>query len=210
MFLNAPRGFRDASILASRYDLLGTAEKTVPLETWARGVEKRRQAKQPDIVVPHFDPAEAGIAARALLLLEAPGPKAITEFGGSGFISSDNNDVTAENTWRARDAAGLRDHFLAWNTIPWVLGRASVKPTATELAQGAIELRGLLDLLPDLRVIVLAGDKAKAAWDSHLDNALGDQYRVFRTVHPAGMSFARAGNREKFTETLTRTAELVM
>ncbi|UBQ02767.1 uracil-DNA glycosylase [Curtobacterium sp. TXMA1] len=209
MFLDAPRGFRDSARIAERNELLTVAEDTVPLEAWARDVEDRRRGRQPGIVVPHFDPAETGVRSRALLLLEAPGPKTVPEWGGSGFISVDNNDPTAENVWRTRNDVGLHGGVLAWNIVPWVLGRASVKPSPADLAQGAVELRGLLELLPDLRVIVLAGRKAEAGWDAHLDLAVGDRYRVLRTVHPAGQSFAQAGAKQRFTATLAKVFELV-
>jgi len=209
MYLDAPRGFRDAALVAARNELLESAEATLPLEAWARSVEEKRRAGQPDIVLPHFDPAEAGVGARALLLLEAPGPKTVPEWGGSGFISVDNDDPTAQNVWRTRNEVGLHEQMLAWNIVPWVLGRASVKPSKVELAQGSLELRALLELLPDLRVIVLSGQKAQEAWDTHLDLAIGDRYRVLRTVHPAGQSFAQAGAKERFTQTLANVAELV-
>lgn len=209
MFLEAPRGFRDPVRVAEREALLATAEDTLPLEHWARDVEDRRRVRQPEIVVPHFDPAETGVRSRALLLLEAPGPKTVPEWGGSGFISVDNNDPTAQNVWNIRNDVGLHSGVLAWNIVPWVLGRASVKPTPTELAQGSVELRGLLDLLPDLRVIVLAGQKAQDGWNAHLDLAIGDRYRVLRTKHPAGQSFAQAGAREHFTETLAKVVDLI-
>lgn len=209
MFLDAPRGLRDPDVLADRNAMLGTAKETLPLEAWAREVEERRRALQPGIVIPHFDPAESGVAARALLLLEAPGPKTVPEWGGSGFISVDNDDPTAQNVWTTRNDVGLHDHALAWNIVPWVLGRASVKPSSAELAQGAVELRGLLNVLPNLRVIVLAGQKAQQAWDAHLDLIIGDQYRVIRTVHPAGQSFAQRGAKERFVAALRKTAELV-
>lgn len=90
--------------------------------------------------LPHFDPAEAGTSARALLLLEAPVPNTVPEWGGSGFISVDNNDPTAQNVWQTRNEVGLHEHTLAWNIVPWVLGRASVKPSKVELAQGSLEL----------------------------------------------------------------------
>lgn len=209
MFLDAPRGFRDPELVAERMAMLGTAERTLPMEAWARDVEDRRRPRRPDIVLPHFDPAEAGVEARALLLLEAPGPKTVPEWGGSGFISVDNADPTAKNVWETRNQVGLHDHVLAWNIVPWVLGRASVKPSPADLAQGSVELRGLLQLLPDLRVIVLSGQKAQEGWDAHLDLHIGDRYRVLRTVHPAGQSFAQTGAKEKFVATLAKVSELV-
>ena len=131
------------------------------------------------------------------------------EWGGSGFISADNNDVTDENIWRGRDAAGLDEHVIAWNIVPWVLGRADKKPSPADLAQGAIELRSLLTLLPDLQVIVLAGEHAKNAWDTHLDMNIGDRYRVLRTLHPAGQSMNRPGARELFTTTPSKAARTI-
>ncbi|MFZ7089027.1 uracil-DNA glycosylase [Curtobacterium sp. RRHDQ10] len=208
MFLDAPRGFRDPDRIAARVEMLAKAEDTLQLEAWARSVEDRQRPKMPDIVLPHFDPAEAGVRARALLLLEAPGPKTVPGWGGSGFISADNDDTTAQNVWNTRNEVGLHEHVLAWNIVPWVLGRASVKPTPAELAQGSVELRGLLELLPHLRVIVLAGQKAQDGWSAHLDVAVGDRYRVLRTVHPSGQSFAQAGAKERFTATLAKVVEL--
>ncbi|MFS2028970.1 MULTISPECIES: uracil-DNA glycosylase [unclassified Curtobacterium] len=209
MFLDTPRGFRDPARILERGDMLRTAKDTLPLEAWARDVEDRRRRQQPEIVLPHFDPAETGIRSQVLLLLEAPGPKTVPEWGGSGFISVDNNDPTAQNVWRTRDEVGLHRGVLAWNIVPWVLGRASVKPTPVDLAQGAVELRGLLALLPDLRCVILSGQKAQAGWDEHLDLTLGDRYRVLRTVHPAGQSFAQAGAKEHFVATLTKAATFI-
>lgn len=209
MFLDGPRGFRDPDLVTARTRMLTTSERTVPLEEWARDVEERRRPRKPDIVLPHFDPAESGIESRALLLFEAPGPKTVPEWGGSGFISVDNNDLSAQNVWNARIEAGLHRHVLAWNITPWVLGRAAVKPTSTELAQGSVELRGLLTHLPEIRVIVLSGLKAQAGWDAHLDLPVGDRYRILRTVHPSGQSFAQTGAKAKFSATLGKTAELI-
>lgn len=41
------------------------------------------------------------------------------------------------------------------------------------------------------------------------DLAIGDRYRVPRTVHPAGQSFAQAGAMEHFVATLTKAATFV-
>jgi hypothetical protein len=51
-----------------------------------------------DVEVPDFDPLDGGGDARALFLFEKPGPMT-AESGrrpGSGFISRDNDDPTAE------------------------------------------------------------------------------------------------------------------
>jgi hypothetical protein len=48
--------------------------------------------------VPDFDPLDGGVNAQVLFLLEKPGPMAAEDGkrAGSGFISRDNDDGTAE------------------------------------------------------------------------------------------------------------------
>jgi len=61
-----------------------------------------------------FDDREA-----ILFLLESPGPMASSAHG-SGFISVDNDDPSAERCWRLSTAAGLsRDSYANWNVVPW-------------------------------------------------------------------------------------------
>ncbi len=97
VYLSAPRGFKNPELLAERERLLLTSPSVQPLVEWTEALVARRGGKNPDIVVPRFDPADAGTKARLLVLLEAPGP--MTNLGnrrpGSGFISVDNDDRTA-------------------------------------------------------------------------------------------------------------------
>lgn len=161
----------------------------------------RRLAGAPaGLALPGFDPAEAGVAAQVLVLLEAPGPMSHTENGrrrpGTGFISVDNPDQSAANCWTVRRAAGLSEAVtLHWNIVPWYLGPASTKPTASELAEGAAALRTLLPLLPDLRVVVLAGRYAQKGWDRHA--AATADVDVLRVPHPSPLAMTRAGRREE-------------
>ena len=103
-----------------------------------------------------------------LLLLEAPGPKATTERGGSGFVSPDNNDGTAENMWRLlREAEIDRSaDVVTWNVVPWYIGTDEKVRAAAErdLKAGRRYIKELIDLLPRLRVVVLIGKKALSAW----------------------------------------------
>lgn len=132
--------------------MLHTAASTQPLRAWADELAARR-----GVVVPCFDPTERGVKTQVLFLAEAPGP--MTNAGnkrpGSGFISVDNDDGTAENVWNTRNEVGLHAGLLLWNIVPWYLGPATKKPNAAELAQGAMELRRLLGLLTDLSAVVL-------------------------------------------------------
>ena len=88
-----------------------------------------------------FDPTEAGITARILMLLEPPGRKA-TPGQGSGFISPDNNDGSAQNMRNLLREAGVerRREIITWNLIPWYIGSVSrVRAASGEDIQEAHE-----------------------------------------------------------------------
>ena len=115
--------------------------------------------------LPYFDPCDGGILARALFLLEAPGRQAV----GSTFISRNNPDQTAKNMCTLLQSAGIaRRDTLLWNIVPWYVGDGSrIRPVTPQDIQEALPyLKGLLDLLPHLRVMVLVGKKAQSATGS--------------------------------------------
>jgi len=182
MFLKAPRGMRSPAVRAERLAMLETVESVQMLREWGAGLTTRWG---PGTFLPHFDPAEAGIEARVLIVAEAPGPKTNprTSATSSGFVSVDNDDPTAENAWRLRAEAGLHDGVLLWNIVPWSLGAASVKPTPYDLARGAAALRELLDLLPELQVVLLAGRAAQRGWNTHLSGYRKRDLTVIPTWH---------------------------
>ena len=206
MITTAPRALRDPIAVAARVDLLAGDTPTAPLRDWSIDLAQRRSA-----IVPHFDPTDAGVDARVLMLLEAPGP--MTNAGnvrpGSGFISVDNDDQTAENAWRARTAAGLTSGVVQWNIVPWYLGPASKKPSASELAQGAMELRGMLPLFPGLRAVVLSGRYAQLGWATHVEPFVGTDLAVINTWHPSAQSLNQPGKREQLGQALERAARYV-
>ena len=113
--------------------------------------------------VPDADPADGGVGARCLLLLETPGPAIVR----TGFVSCDNPTPTAGNLRRfLRDAGLPRETLLIWNAVPFVIHAPGAKnraPRAPEVRAGLALLPGLLPLLPELRVCVLAGRAAGAA-----------------------------------------------
>lgn len=118
--------------------------------------------KHPDLEFPYFDPHDGGQLADILFLLEKPGPKTSPERGGSGFISRDNNDATAEALFNFMNEAGIPRHrTVLWNTIPGWNG--TIKMTSAENKNGLIELTNLLALLPKLSTVVLVGRKAEKA-----------------------------------------------
>lgn len=190
--------------------MLETTASIQPLREWSESLIERRSFTQPDIVVPHFDPAEAGTEAEVLIVLESPGPMTNVDNvrPGSGFISVDNNDDTAANLWKLRHEAGLHHGVLLWNFVPWYLA-AKKKPSAAEMAQGARELRGLLAALPNLRVIVNSGLYAQKGWTQHMERRMGGDYRVVNTWHPSALSLKQPGKRAELRSDLERAAEMI-
>src|SRR5215207_1244184 len=125
----------------------------------------------PEAIVPWFDPADGGEEAKVLWLLEAPGPKATLERGESGIVSCNNNDGTAENTWRTRTEAGVDRAIGAhWNVIPYYLGSgAKIRAwDPSDVRAAGPLLRELLALFgSSVRSIILGGGAGQEAWRSH-------------------------------------------
>jgi hypothetical protein len=209
VFTDEARGLKHPAQIAERLGMLKDVESVQPLVHWVEQMADPRDTKEHEFLVPHFDPADAGVNARVLFLLEAPGP--MTNAGnkrpGSGFISVDNNDGTAATAWTLRNEAGLHTGALHWNIVPWYLGVASRKPTARELGQGGAALLTLLPLLPDLRVVLLCGRAAQRGWKKHVapfDNDL----TVIETWHPSPLAMNQAGKRDELKATVERAAAI--
>ena len=156
--------------------------------------------------VPWFDPTEAGVGARILLLLQSPGPKAAPPLG-SGFISPHNNDQSAENMWGIQREVGInrREELCTWNVVPWYVPREQALGEP-EFARARPMLRELLGLLPDLRVVVLLGGKAQDAWRrAGLDSDLP----VLSTWHtsPLALNYDRS-RRGEIVETFREARKL--
>lgn len=150
-----PRSNADPGEAARKLALLD-APHVAPLTSFVRGLRAERGG---DESIPWFDPTEAGIEARILMLFEAPGRRA-TAGRGSGFMSADNNDGSAENTWRLlREAGADRSRELAaWNVVPWYIGDSQRIRAATtnDLREARTALVEVLSLLPNLRVVARA------------------------------------------------------
>jgi uracil-DNA glycosylase len=114
--------------------------------------------------VPGFDPSNGNERARFLLLLEAPGPKAVE----SGFVSLDNDDNTARNLRKQLQQANIaRDEIVLWNVVPWYLGNsAGTKIRAAkraDITKCLAYLSAVVASLKKLECIVLVGGTARKA-----------------------------------------------
>ena len=175
------------------------SQHVAPLNNWVLDLRNRLG---PDAIVPWFDPMDGGCEAQILWLLEAPGPKATRERKGSGFISCNNDDLTAKNTWETRDEAGVsRKLVVHWNVIPYYLGSSTRIRAydANDVAAVGPLLTELLDLLPRLRVVILGGGAARDVWR---DFAPADsKLHVIECPHPSPTNLnTRPGNREQVIE----------
>jgi hypothetical protein len=102
--------------------MLGDAH-IAPLIDYVKTLRQKHSARY----FPYFDPADGGVEADMLFLLEKPGP--MTSAGpktpergrkkGSGFISRNNDDPTAAATFRFMLEAGIsRRRTVLWNVVP--------------------------------------------------------------------------------------------
>ena len=130
--------------------------------------------------IPHFDPLDGGTAAKILFLFEKPGPKTSLHGGGSGFISRDNDDATAEATFNFMKLATIpREDSIIWNVVPGWNG--TIRLAREEKARGKVALTALLDLLPAVRTVVLVGRQASTVAAPLADRGL----KVVTSFHPS-------------------------
>jgi hypothetical protein len=159
-----------------------------PLTAYAAGLRRHGTLEVPD-----FDPLDGGANARALFLFEKPGPMTAEsgERTGSGFISRNNDDPTAEAIFDfMRQASIPRKVALIWNLIPWWNGTREV--TARELHQGVDCVVELLKLLPALSVVVMVGRSAARAKPHLVPTGLA----LIDSYHPSPI--VKATSREKW------------
>jgi uracil-DNA glycosylase len=127
-------------------------------------VEDLRTTRPDPRDVPGFDPKNGNLNAKVLLVLEAPGPGAVT----SGRVSIENEDPTARNLKKLLRKAGLKpEDLMIWNAVPWYCGNDEKTriqpPSPKDLHDGIESLCKLARLLPNLKAVVLVGGAARKA-----------------------------------------------
>lgn len=187
---DGPRSMRDAGVRERRRGMLSLPH-VEPLTAYAA-----RLRENGSVEVPEFDPLDGGVDAQVLFLFEKPGPMTVergrSKRPGSGFISRNNDDPTAEATFRFMEQAGIaRGRSVIWNVIPW--WNHTRKVTSQELREGTRCVEELIDLLPKLRAVVLVGKKAAEA-ERYLKTK---ELALFSSDHPSplvGASFPTRWN----------------
>lgn len=168
----------------------GSLPHMIELASYAEGL------RRPGVEVPDFDPFDGGIEARVLFLFEKPGPMTAEagsgQRSGSGFISRDNDDPTAEAVFNFMRQADIpRELTILWNVIPWWNGTRAVG--RLELQEGARRVCELIHLLRQPRAVVLVGSKAAEARSYLPITGL----TVFTSAHPSPLVRARWPDRWK-------------
>ena len=150
--------------------------------------------------VPNVDPYDGGVNARALFLLESPGPRAVQ----SGFIARDNPDPSARNMARSLDQAGfLRQDVLLWNVVPHCNSDETRNQNVTlrQVREAIPHTQAFIGQLKKLKVIVFCGLKAQRAI-RYLN--IPENVEVLMTFHPG----ARAYNQPPLRDHIHRTFRL--
>jgi hypothetical protein len=138
--------------------------------------------------LPDFDPLDGGVEAQILFLFEKPGRMTDPngKQTGSGFISRNNNDPTAEHTFAFMNFAGLggknRRLTCIWNVAPAWNGTTVVRDSETQKV--AAHLSGLLSLLPHLKAVVFVGAVAANRGEAMVREHRPDLITI-RSLHPS-------------------------
>ncbi len=199
--VNVAKSLADPHLAALRRGALSETHVT-PLTAFVEELRLLAPAGVPD-----FDPLDGGVNAECVLLLEAPGSKAV----GSGFVSRDNPDETAKNLFDLNIEAGLaRQRTVIWNAVPWYLGTGSRIRAAggADLASAEVPLRRLLAMLPKLRVIVLLGRKAQRF--AGVVQSITPGIEVLHCPHPSPLSLnGRPARRSEVLSCLGAAASIL-
>lgn len=176
---DAPRTLRSPEAIARRRTMLSEPH-IAPLASYVAGLRQQHPAWE----FQDFDPLDGGVEADMLFLLEKPGPMTSPtgKKVGSGFISRNNDDPTAEAVFDFMVRADIpRKRTVLWNVIPW--WDKSIKFDGAEVCRGIEEIRNLLPLLPNIQTVVLVGGQAKRALP--LLQTLRPHLRIYASAHPS-------------------------
>lgn len=160
--------------------------------------------------VPYVDPAQGGIHARALVLLDNPSTQA--EAGtGTGMLSLDNPDYTALNCRNKYAEVGVDWRYVVhWNVCPFPTANPrNSKSTTAERRRAVVWTREFVALCPDLRVVLPLGRAAEHG--AKIANLAGTGLTVIEDVPHCGQRGlnSKPDTRELF-DTAIRTMQRIV
>jgi hypothetical protein len=196
----AHESLREPEVIAQRIKLLSQPHIS-PLTRYTETLSQRTSE------VPYFDPLDGGCQAKVLVLLESPAKLA----SRPRFVSRDNPVPAQRNLKRFLHDAGLpRRHSVLWNVYPWLPEptHGERRPlTRHDIDRGIGELPALLGLLPELRVIVLAGRTSQRALPKL--ERLASPCLILTMPHPSPLAVCVSPDVEaKIVKTLTQAAQV--
>ncbi|MDR6595201.1 uracil-DNA glycosylase [Saccharothrix longispora] len=178
-----------------------------PLVALADEIAKSRGL--PPGAVPYPDPDFAGVRAEALVLLKSPGPGAVTGTG-SGLLSPENDDPTAARAHAEYERVGLDwRRVVHWNAVPWPT--EADNPTGSDLHAARPWLPRVLELVPDIRAVLLLGKVAEQEWarPGLGTIAVGRRVPVIAAPMPSWPGITRAGASQALREAFDRLASVL-
>ena len=148
-------------------------------------VERLRD--QSGLFVPFVAAEHGGIDAPILSVLRDPG-KATS---ATGVLSVSNPDPTSRRQRELMSEVGLEPQELTpWNAYPFAWDAELDGPLTPEaVARGAVILAEVIDLMTNLRVLLLQGQEARWAWamvQAFLPSMQDPAFEVVQTCHPLG------------------------
>ena len=152
--------------------------------------------------------------ARVLSIFRDPGPKT-EDHTGSGMLCCQNDDPSAElHATLLADAGIPVAELLPWNSDPWYINR---KSTGEEIDVAANALKRLIDLAPDLRIVILHGGGARTGWRRFARRypATANGLVTVETYHTSRQAFwhkdpdVRAQRRAKLSADFAHAANLL-
>jgi uracil-DNA glycosylase len=155
---------------------------------------------QKGLRIPYVAPHYGGLNAEILFIFQNPGPGTDESRGGSGFLSCENDDPSAELLAECMEEAGLAaSRVITWNACPWELPKARTAPSAGDLTGGLQPLKTLLDMLPELRVVAPMGKVAQEGWRRFQLQypQIAERSRVLEGPHTSGRGITGGGKHTK-------------
>jgi hypothetical protein len=136
--------------------------------------------------VPYVAPIHGGTEARILSILRDPGPMT-HESKGSGMLCVENDDDSAALQCELLASVELTPADLTpWNTYPWYRNDQSSGLRSSQITEGLAPLARLIELMPNLEVVLLQGGEAQTLWKRFIRKhpRVATQYTAVETYHP--------------------------